>query len=60
MQVTRVGDRFLGSLTRVGDQECVPFTGVLELVAALERLTAPDEDPLPDEGDAGCAEVHDA
>lgn len=60
MQVTRVGDRFQGSLTRVRDQVCVPFTGVLELVAAMERLTAAGEDPPPDEGDAGCMEVHDA
>jgi hypothetical protein len=42
MDVRRRGDRYEGSVTRESDALCVPFTGVLELVAALERL-APDQ-----------------
>lgn len=60
MQVTRAGDHYEGSLTRVRDEVCLPFTGVLELVAALERLTTTGEDPSPGESDEGRAEVHDA
>jgi hypothetical protein len=42
LQVTRRGDGYQGTLTRPGDRLCLPFTGVLELPAALARLTAPD------------------
>ncbi len=38
MDVRREGQQYRGSLTRVSDSMCVPFAGVLELVAALERL----------------------
>lgn len=38
MEVHRRGEQYLGSLTRVSDEVCVPFAGVLELIAALERL----------------------
>lgn len=40
MQVTRDGGTFHGSLTR--DDLRLPFSGILELIAALEQLT-PDE-----------------
>lgn len=47
MEVQRRGQQYEGSLTRTDDQLCVPFVGVLELMAALERLepdnAAPDE-----------------
>jgi hypothetical protein len=42
MEVHRRGEQYHGSLTRVSDQLCVPFAGVLELIAALEQLD-PDE-----------------
>ena len=38
MEVRRRGQQYHGSLTRLSDQLCVPFVGVLELLAALERL----------------------
>jgi hypothetical protein len=38
MEVHRRGQQYEGSLTRADDQVCVPFVGVLELMAALERL----------------------
>lgn len=60
MQVTRTGDHYHGSLTRVRDQACLPFTGVLEMIAVLERLTSSRENSPPDGGDEGCVEVHDA
>jgi hypothetical protein len=44
MEVQRRGEQYHGSLTRVSDQLCVPFVGVLELLAALERLE-PDNAP---------------
>jgi hypothetical protein len=42
MQVQRRGEQYHGTLTRSGDQRSVPFTGLLELIAALERLTTPE------------------
>ncbi|MDT5067645.1 MAG: hypothetical protein QOK02_3800 [Mycobacterium sp.] len=45
MEIQRRGTRYEGSLTREGDELCLPFAGMLELMAALERLE-------PDEADA--------
>ncbi len=39
MQVRRHDQRYQGSLTRVSDQLCLQFSGVLELLAVMERLT---------------------
>lgn len=60
MQVTRRGEHYHGSLTRVSDEVCLPFTGVLEMVAALERLTSTDHIRQPDPGGERRTEVHDA
>lgn len=49
MQVTRTGDRYHGCVTRLADEVCVRFSGVLELVAALEWLTGTPDDPSPDD-----------
>jgi hypothetical protein len=38
MQIQRRGDRFEGSLTRSVDGFSLPFSGVLDLVAALEAI----------------------
>lgn len=52
LRVQRQGEQYQGSVTRVSDRLCVPFVGVLELIAALERL-----DPEPPTGsDAGCSD----
>lgn len=44
MDVRRRDTQYQGSLTRVSDQLRVPFSGVLELIAALECLTPEDKD----------------
>lgn len=49
MEVRRWGEHYQGSLTRVSDALCVPFVGVLELVAALERLEPEDLDLRADD-----------
>ena len=46
MQVHRRGEQYHGTLTRPGDKCGVPFTGLLELLAVLERLTAADPEPV--------------
>jgi hypothetical protein len=45
MQVDRVGGQYRGSLVRPEDEMCVGFQGVVELVAALDRL----EDHRPED-----------
>lgn len=50
MQVSREGERYHGSLTRVSDQVRLPFSGVLELLAALERLTSTRAGGDPEHG----------
>jgi hypothetical protein len=52
MEVGRRGDQYQGSLTRSSDELCVPFAGVLELLAALERLEPEQLDTRPGEGAA--------
>ncbi len=59
MQVSRRGDHYHGSLTRTGDQVCLPFSGLLELIAVLERLTTSEPEPDPG-GGASDPEVPDA
>ncbi len=49
MQITRTDEHYQGSVTRVRDELRVPFSGLLELVAALERLTAPPDNPSPED-----------
>lgn len=49
MEVRRRGEQYQGSLTRMSDECCVPFVGVLELLAALERLDPEDLDLRPDD-----------
>ena len=56
MDVKRAGAQYQGSLTRVSDQLCVPFAGVLELLAALERLDPEQLNPSdPSDADDGPA-----
>jgi hypothetical protein len=43
MEIRRSGTRYAGSLTRVRDQVSLPFDGILELLAVLERLELTDE-----------------
>jgi hypothetical protein len=38
MDVQRSGQQYQGSLTRQSDQLSLPFVGMLELLAVLERL----------------------
>jgi hypothetical protein len=45
MQVHRRGEQYRGTVTRPGDQCTVPFSGLLELIAVLERLTTADPEP---------------
>jgi hypothetical protein len=47
MEIQRRGTRYEGSLTREGDELCLPFAGMLELMAALERLEPDDADAAP-------------
>jgi hypothetical protein len=42
MEIRRTGSRYAGSLTRVSDQRSLPFDGILELLAVLERLELND------------------
>jgi hypothetical protein len=53
MEIRRSGERYEGSLTRVGDQLCVPFAGILELLAALEQLESDEPRAGADSGDGG-------
>jgi hypothetical protein len=43
MEIRRSGTRYEGSLTRVSDQLSLPFDGILELLAVLERLELNDQ-----------------
>jgi hypothetical protein len=43
MEIHRSGTRYEGSLTRISDQLSLPFDGVLELLAVLERLELHDQ-----------------
>jgi hypothetical protein len=47
MEIQRRGTRYEGSLTREGDELCLPFAGMLELMAALERLEPDEADAAP-------------
>jgi hypothetical protein len=49
MEIRRSGERYEGSLTRIsegaaGADVSVPFAGILELLAALERLESDDRE----------------
>lgn len=46
MQVHRRGEQYHGTLTRPADECSAPFTGLLELLAVLERLTNPEPEPV--------------
>jgi hypothetical protein len=49
MEIRRSGERYEGSLTRINEgadraDVSVPFAGILELLAALERLESDDRE----------------
>ena len=46
MQVHRRGEQYYGTLTRPGARCSLPFTGLLELLAVLERLTSTERQPV--------------
>jgi hypothetical protein len=46
MQVHRRGEQYYGTLTRPWDRCSLPFTGLLELLAVLERLTGGERQPV--------------
>ncbi len=51
MEIRRSGERYEGSLTRISDdvggaEVSVPFDGILELLAALERLESDDRESV--------------
>lgn len=50
MDLHRQGQQYQGWLTRLTDELCVEFAGVLELVAALERLDPEESGPQPPDG----------
>lgn len=50
MDVRRSGKRYEGSLTRESDDLCLRFVGMLELMAALERLEPDESEPTPSDG----------
>lgn len=60
MHVRRRGDHYQGTLTRLSDGRSLPFAGLLEFLAVLERLTPRDPEtpagehpaaPSPSPGD---------
>ncbi len=58
MEIRRSGERYEGSLTRIGDgagsaDVSLPFAGILELLAALERLESDDPESGADSGLGG-------
>ena len=58
MEIRRSGERYEGSLTRLSDgvgraEVSVHFAGILELLAALERLESDEPESDADGGDGG-------